>query len=285
VVQEAYDRFKLCEERESVARSRFLDDWKFANADAYNGFQWPNDLRRTREIDDRPSLTLNGVRQHNLQITNDAKQNKPGMKAMPTGGGATTESAGAISALFRHIEYISDATVAYDLASQFQVNAGWGYLRVTTAYLDEDTFDQDIIIRAVKNPLMVYLDHDGIDGDSRDPRFGIIFEDIPRDEFEKDPQYSEETKRLATSPPFADAAGWISNDFVRIADYYRIVEENDVLYALPKGFGHESFPGGIIRRSMLTSSSKKMPAPVKRALLDALEKDDRVRSRDVVTRR
>src|SRR5579864_788228 len=83
VVQEAYDRFKVCEKREQVARARFLDDDKFANADTYNGYQWPNDLRKTREIDERPSLTLNGVRQHNLQIINDAKQNKPGMKAMP----------------------------------------------------------------------------------------------------------------------------------------------------------------------------------------------------------
>ena len=37
-VREAMDRFERCVGREKTARARFLDDFKFANADAYNGY-------------------------------------------------------------------------------------------------------------------------------------------------------------------------------------------------------------------------------------------------------
>jgi hypothetical protein len=38
----------------------------------------------------------------------------------------------------RHIEYISDADVAYDTACDNQVTHGEGYWRILTKYEDED---------------------------------------------------------------------------------------------------------------------------------------------------
>jgi hypothetical protein len=286
ILQEAYDRFRRCEKWESTARTNFLNDYKFANADAYNGYQWPNELRRTREIDDRPTLTLNGARQHNLQIINDAKQNKPGMKAMATGGGSTYESAQAIAALFRHIEYISNATTVYDSATHFQVHAGWSYWRIETDYASDDTWDQEIYIRRIRDPLMVYLDHDAREVDRADGKFAFVFEDIHRDEFERDPRTAKYA-HLATSDPIGDAGGWMNEDYVRIADYYRLVEEEDTLYALPQGFVKD-FPGGMVKRSLLEGKSpehaKRIPRAQRRAIIAAVEGDERVKSRPIITR-
>lgn len=289
VMEEAYERFRRCKAWEQTARQRFLDDYKFANADAYNGYQWPNDLRRTREVDDRPTLTLNGTWQHNMQIINDAKQNKPGIKALATGGGATYDSAQAITALFRHIEYISKATTAYDTATHFQVHAGWGYIKLETAYADENSFDQNIYIRRVKDPLMVYLDRDAKEVDRSDARYGFIFEDYSREEFEKDPRFSKYAA-LATMDPIGDAGDWIGDDYIRVADYYRIVEKEDTLYSLPKGFGSPEFPGGFVRRSFLEGKGKdgrnnaKINRSARRAMLSAVDNDPRVRSRPVITK-
>ena len=287
IFQEAYDQYRRSEKWEATARTRFLDDYKFANADAYNGYQWPNDLRRTREVDDRPSLTLNGARQHNLQIINDAKQNKPGMKAMATGGGATYDSAQAISALFRHIEYVSDATTAYDTATHFQVHAGWGYIKVETDYCDEDSFDQEIYIRQVKDPLMVRLDCDAKEKIRGDAKWGFILEDYNKDEFAKNPRFAKWAD-IATMDPVGDAGDWIGDDYVRVADYYRVVEKEDTLYALPKGFGTPDFPGGFVKRSLLEGKGKHgtiaMNRAQRRALLASVEKDPTVRSRPVITR-
>lgn len=250
-VREAMDRFERCVSKEKTARARFLDDFKFANADAYNGYQWPNDLRRTREVDDRPSLTLNGARQHNLQIVNDAKQNKPGIKVLPVSDGASVDSAKVLNALVKHIEYISNASTAYDHATFFQVNAGWGYLRVCTDYSNEKNFDQDIYIKRQVDPLNVYLDPDRKEPDASDMEFAFIFEDIERSEFDKDARYSK-WKDLATAAPLGASSGWISNDYVRIAEYWRVVEKKDTLYALPAGYaGQKDFQGGFIAKSVL----------------------------------
>src|ERR1700679_952089 len=140
IVAEAQRRFKVCEEWESRARKLFLEDVKFANADSDNGYQWPNEIRRNRDVDERPCLTINKTRQHNLQIINDCKKNKPEIKIRATGNGATAESPEAIQSLMRHIEYRSNASTAYDLATTYQVQGGIGYLRVITAYVSEDSF-------------------------------------------------------------------------------------------------------------------------------------------------
>ena len=276
VFDEAYERFKRCVKWEQLARQRFLDDYKFAQADCYNGYQWPNDLRRTREIDERPSLTLNGIRQHNLQIINDAKQNKPSIKAMPTGGGSTYESALCVSAIFKHIEYISNATTAYDLATAFQVQAGWGYIRVETDYCNEDNFDQEIYIRRVTDPLSVYMDPDAKEADKSDARFAFAFEDIDREEFDKSPKWSKWSS-LATQTALGDIEGWQTQTSVRVADYWRVVEEKDELFALPKGFGGGQFPGGFVKRSTLKQGGNKFWREIRKAL----DTNPDVRSREL----
>jgi hypothetical protein len=281
-VREAMDRFERANGHEKTARARFLDDLKFSQADAYNGYQWPNDLRRTREVDDRPSLTLNGTRQHNLQIINDAKQNKPGIKVLPVSDGASVDSAKVLNTLVKHIEYISNASAAYDHATWFQVNAGWGYLRVETDYSNDKNFDQDIYIKRQQDPFNVYIDPDRKEPDGSDIKWAFVFQDIERSEFEKDPQYSK-WKDIATATPMgASTAGWVNDDYVRIAEYWRVVEKKDVLFALPRGYaGHKDFPGGFIAKSLL----EKVKATKNQSLLAAVRADEKagkLQSRELI---
>ncbi len=225
---EAKERFKTCATWESQSRNHFLDDMKFANADAYNGYQWPNDIRRNRDVDEKPSLTINKVRQHNLAIINDAKKNKPGIKFRPTGNGATAESATMLNAIAKHIEYKSNAQVAYDTATSFQVTSGIGYLRVATDYVSEDSFDQEPRILRVNDPLTVYMDPSAREADKSDMNFCFIFDEIPKDDF--DQKYPEYKTIAAGQNGVSDDAGWMNKDFVRVCEYFRRVAENDTLY-------------------------------------------------------
>src|SRR5215831_193039 len=96
LIQLAKARWERCRDYESPAQQRWQNDMKFAHADPDNGWQWPNYLWTQRRDDPggyKPRLTVNKVRQHNLQITNDAKQNKPGIKISPVGGDATFQAA------------------------------------------------------------------------------------------------------------------------------------------------------------------------------------------------
>src|ERR1700743_2273054 len=111
IVAEAKERFERCEEAESEFRQRFVADMRFANGDSDNNWQWPDTIRNSREGDDRPCLTINKTRQHNLQIINDAKQNKPSVKTLPVDGEADIEIAKILDGIVRHIEYNSHAEI------------------------------------------------------------------------------------------------------------------------------------------------------------------------------
>lgn len=229
VVAEAEQNYKRVLTWEGDARTRFLDDYKFVNADTYNGFQWPNNIRRNRDIDERPCLTINKTRQHCLQIINDAKRNKPGIIVRATGGGATFASAQVLSALVKHIEYTSKASTAYDTACEFQVFAGLGIIRVSTDYTDEETFNQRIIIERVKDPLSVYMDPDAMEKDKSDMRWCVILDILSKDAFKKaHPKWAEK----ATAMPLGGEAAFLTTDHICVAEYFRVVEDEDTLYAL-----------------------------------------------------
>jgi hypothetical protein len=232
IVKEAQDRFERCKTYEFNARHRFIEDLKFANADSDNQFQWPDTIRKSRELDQQPCLTINKTRQHCLQITNDARQNKPGIGVRATGDGATSEAASAISGIMRFIEYHSNAQATYDHATSFQVQAGIGYWRVTTDYADDDTFDQDIFIKPIHDPLAVYIDPDAREIDKSDMWYAIIFEDMPHDKF--DSKYPGKRETVGERP-LKGGTDWLEPDHIRVAEYFRKVEEKDTLVMLPSG--------------------------------------------------
>jgi Phage P22-like portal protein len=263
LIDEAKKRYDRALTYTADARKLILDDLKFANADSDNGYQWPNDIKKNRDVDARPSLTINQVRQHNLQIINDAKKNKPGIVFRPTGNGATYESAQALNALVRHIEYRSQATVAYDTATSFQVDCGLGWLRVVTGYKDSVSFNQEILIKRVIDPLSILMDPDAQEADRSDALFCFIFEDLNRSEAEKKyPKY----KHLMGTAALGSDDGWLGPDKVRICEYYRKVEETDTLYARTDP---QSGKLQLIKGSLLPAS-----------LRAELDKDESVRKRD-----
>ena len=225
VVKDAQKRFERTASWESSFRGHFIDDLKFAEADAYNGYQWPNEIRRNRDVDQRPCLTINKVRQHNLQIINDAKQNKAAISIRPTGNQATYEAADALSGLIRHIEYQSNAPAAYDMASSFQVRGGFGVVRVATDFVGED-FDMEIFIRPIPDPLTVMFDPDSRQPDKSDARFAFVFDDIDRGDFGRIyPKYADYVPPLGFGG--STSGDWLGKDKVRICEYFFVEAKED----------------------------------------------------------
>lgn len=228
IVNVGKKRFKQCEAWEATARVRFDYDYKFANGDTHNKYQWDNDLVLSREIEDKPCLTVNKTRQHNLMILNDMKQNKPGVRIRPVGDEATYEGAQIYQELIYHIEYISSAENVYDSAATWQIDAGIGYWRVTTDYISDKTFDQEIYIRRIKDPRSVYLDPNINELDGSDARFGFIFEDISNDLFKA--EYPKWAFLAGTTNTLSnDVDMWITQNYVRVAEYFYKEEKKDKL--------------------------------------------------------
>jgi hypothetical protein len=229
ILREAKDRFERCVAWETQARQNALADAKFAAGDIYNLWQWDDSVRAGRG--NRPCLTMNKVRQHNLQIVNDARQHKAQIKVTPVGGRATYEAAQVFSGIVRRIEYQSKAVDAYSTAIFHQVESGIGYVRVLLDYADEQSMDEEIFIRRVANPRSVYLDPDAKDYDKSDMNFAFVFADIPRDRFE-----AQHGKEEAPAPATLDHPdGWNDKDHIREAEYWRRTDENDTLHKLIDG--------------------------------------------------
>ena len=239
VIREAQRRFQACLDWESNTRNLFIQDTKFCHADSDNGYQWPNSIRRNRDLDERPCLTINNTRQRVLQIINDAKKNQPAVKLVATGGGATKESADALMAVVRNIEYHSQAKTVYDTALSNAVIGGIGWIRVSTEYEDDNSFNQVIRFRRVRDSLTIFIDPDAEEVDKSDSRFAFIFDDIPLDEF-KDANPNTWERLAPTSA--LDNTSWITKDHVRVAEYFRVVEDKDELLA---------FAGQVVRKSKM----------------------------------
>jgi hypothetical protein len=231
IVKEAKDRFARCVDAESEFRKLFVEDMKFANGDPDNNWQWPDQIRQSRDGDRRPCLTINKVRQHNLQIINDAKQNKPSIKTLPVDGQADVQIAKILDGIMRHVEYNSHAEIAYDTATEFAVQAGLGYWRVITDYAHDGSFEQEIFIRRVKDPLSVLIDPDIQSADGADAKFGFVFEDVPKEEYEA--QYPDEDPASVTFPMEATGDPWLEKDHVRVCEYFYRAEKKDMLINHP----------------------------------------------------
>ena len=250
ILREAKRRFETCVTWESVARHRARLDRKFAAGDVYNGYQWMDEVRNARG--DRPSLTHNKVRQHNLQIVNDARQNHTSIKITPVGGHASYDAAQVFEGIIRRIEYQSKAIDAYTTATFHQVEAGIGYCTVECDYVDEGSFEQEIYIRRVSDPETIDLDPDAKLWDKSDMRFAFVFEDIPRQQWEDEHGGNKAPPPAALDMPRAN--DWVTKDHVRIATYWRRNEDEDKLYLL-----HD---GRTVRASDLDDAQTEMMAPL-----------------------
>jgi hypothetical protein len=224
----------------SESREDEIDDLRFYAGSPDNHWQWPADVLATRgavqgqTINARPCLTINKLPQHVRQVTNDQRQNRPSGKVIPADDHADVEIAEIFNGLVRHIEYISDADVAYDTACENQVSYGEGYIRLLTEYCDENTFDQDIKIGRIRNSFSVYMDPTIQDPCGADAKWCFITEDIPKAEYERlYPNSAPITTLQSLGVGDQSISNWLNENTVRIADYYYIDYDRATLNLYP----------------------------------------------------
>lgn len=224
----------------SETRESELDDLRFYAGSPDNQWQWPADVLQTRgavqgqTINARPCLTINKLPQHVKQITNEQRMNRPGIKVIPADDKGDVEVAEVYNGVIRHIEYISDADVAYDTACENQVSYGEGYIRILTEYCDEDTFDQDIKIGRIRNSFSVYMDPLIQDPTGSDARWCFITEDLTKAEYERlYPNAAPINTLMSLGVGDQSISQWISENTVRIAEYFYIEYEKATLNLYP----------------------------------------------------
>ena len=235
----ALKRFGYCVDAESINRNFQRDDMRFYAGSPDNGWQWPDRVLALRQNDPngaRPCLTINKLPQHVHQITNEQRQNRASIKVLPVDDKADPEMAEQFNGIIRHIEYVSDADVAYSTANERQVAHGEGYWRVLTDYVSDDSFDQEIFIKRIRNSFTVHVDPNAQEPTASDATYGFIDEVITESEFKA---------RFPDKPPISwDNQGqdeWYQNWFltgerkVRIAEYFYQTPENKRIWLWADG--------------------------------------------------
>jgi len=247
-LDEMRSRYTMAIAAYSDSREDELDDLRFMAGSPDNQWQWPADVLATRgavqgqTINARPCLTINKLPQHVRQVTNEQRQNRPSGKVIPADDKADVEVAAIYDGMVRHIEYMSDADVAYDTACENQVTYGEGYIRILTDYCDEDSFDQDLRIGRVRNSFSVYMDPMSQDPTGADAEWCFITQDITKQEYER--EYSDAaplSSILASGVGDQYLSQWLTEDTIRIAEYFYYKHEDATLNLYP---GNQSFFDG-----------------------------------------
>ena len=236
ILYRARQRYRRCHDHYDEAYRRSLDDTKFANADDRNKWQWPDKIYADRDKKRKPCLTLNITEPHNRLVINESMKNKASIRIRATGDKATAEAAEGMQALVDRTENISVATSAYRNVITHQVDGGFGFLFLETAFVNTKSFDQDIYIKAAPDPRAVYIDYDTKEPDGSDAQFGFIFDKMPRDRFNREhPRF----KNKVGQQTLGEDLLWLTDNHVLVCMYYEREGKNDELIAFKNSDGTE----------------------------------------------
>ena len=269
-IADAMKFLRLTTDADQSNRSEALEDLKFAAGD-----QWPTEIQNSRNLEARPCLTINKIDPYIRQVTNQQRQARPRIKVHGTNTSSNEKLAEILTGVIRHIEVNSDADQAYDTAFDYSVRMGWGYFRVITDYIRDDSFDQEIYIRPIDNPFTVYFDPNSILPDGSDADRCLITTVIEKKIFQEmypDADLGSFTYRGTGD----DSAEWIMKDDIRIAEYFYTERKAAKLVQLSDGtavFKDELPDQAILAMAGITIVSERdsMRKQIKWCKLTALE--------------
>ena len=170
------ERFRKTVEAWDKNYKQAISDVSFLNSDN----QWPDGERAERV--GKPTIASDRINAQVKSIVNAQRDNRPAVLVSAVNDEADEEVANVLQGIIRHIEYQSKANLAYDTANEFAVQGGLGFIRLNLEY-EKDSFSQKIVISAVPNPFLVYIDPSFKTIDGSDIEYAFIVEPMTYDDF------------------------------------------------------------------------------------------------------
>ena len=229
-IDEAKKFLKLANDADTNNRSEALEDLKFAAGD-----QWPVEIQNSRTLEARPCLTINKIDAYVRQVTNQQRQQRPRIKVHGMNSQSDAKVADILTGICRHIEVNSDADHAYDNAFNYAVRMGFGYWRVKTDYVREDSFDQEIYIEPIHNPFTVYFDPNSTLPDGSDAEKCLITQVVSKEIFRKMYPDADDGTGFSQRGTGDSNAEWVMKEDIRIAEYFYTERKPDKLCLLSNG--------------------------------------------------
>lgn len=279
ILQEAIRRFQTAQDAESENRKLGADDLRVLFESSWE----PGEIaERQNEHQNRPCLSFPKLNKLIHKTANQVRLNNPGPKISPEDDNSDDETAVKITGLLRQILKNSDSDTVFAQASENQLENAFGFIRVITERESDESFDQKITLDYIQNPFSVYVDASSKSVVGEDIEWFFITDDIPRREFEATwpDAIASDWKGGSVGD---DSIGWLSQDTVRMAEYYRLVKDEDELIEGQNGDGKEfkGFKSDFSEKELEDSViTRNIPAVKKRwewfkiTAVDILEKAD-----------
>lgn len=230
ILEEAKDRYREATVGWNDIYAAATDDLRFVY-DVDEG-QWPQNIRNERTKDGRPVITVNKLQKFVRQLRGDQMVNRPRIKVVPVDSVADPKMAELYNGIIRQIEYLSSAEIAYDTAYMHASSASVGFFRIITKYTDDNSFEQDIYIKRIIDPLSVHYDPLAQEFELEDARYCFIEEVMPIKAYKKKYPKSDVSHFDSISPLFGE---WISTETIKVAEYFYKEPVNKKIVQLMNG--------------------------------------------------
>lgn len=229
IVREARAAIQASYDFDKDNRSEAVEDLRFRAS-----FQWSDTAKAERA--GRPMITINRTDQFIHQVVNPIRQNMPTIKVEPDGDDQS-DMAEIADGIIRRIQYNSSASHVYASAVEHMATCGIGWFRATTDYANKDSFDQEIVIKRVFDPLSVYPDPAAREPDRSDMEWCLVSEMWPLEAFKK--RWPGKSLKPIDTPSdgksMATGFSWSSSDEIRVAEYWRRKKVSKKLVQLQNG--------------------------------------------------
>lgn len=246
---EKYKFLLEAQEKSVQAYEYWKENYDLADEDVnfIYGNQYDTDELADLQEDDRMALTFNKLPQFVNNIIGAQRSVTQTIKVTPTGRSLgieepqfktqkenTVKLSQVLADLIRDIEYQSKATQWYQTVFKHAVEGGFGFLRVFTKYQD-DGFDQDIVIRGVRDRWSVLIDPSAKNPDRSDMNYAFIFQEMSRDEFKA--RYGNKSYETLAGTN-TESTLWLQDDKVIVAEYFRRIPVKRTLLLMSSGETH-----------------------------------------------
>lgn len=179
-------------------------------------------------------------------MSNDIRMNTPSIDVIPHSGGADIETAEIYQGLIRDIEQNSGADDAYDYAVNSAIKARIGFIRVDHR-LKDMSFEQELFIERVVNPLGVFLDPESTAPDGSDAKCAWVLDQMSVEDFKARYPGTEATSFEGES----------DDDKIVVCEYFKVEEEEITLARLADGSVVEYEEGAPYDVAETRKSTKK----------------------------
>jgi len=263
IINIAKDKFKADKEYWGDIYKKAKEDAKFLSDDDFA--QWDEQDYANRTGSGRPALTIDQLGQFVHQVVNDIRINTPTINVIPVGFDSKAEVAETYKGLIKSIEYASSADNAYDTSVFNSVKQSIGFIRVDHDYVDDESFDQELKICRVVNPLSCWIDGASLAIDGSDAMHGTIIEKMRVSEFKK--KYPKFDPVCFESD--SDDVSKDDDEFISIAEHFYIDETEKTVSVDDKGKTYEVKEDSLVKK--LRKIKKRVVKRLKLSGADILE--------------